>query len=224
MNSPSISERGSARKGVSGRPKNPARLGLAVLLIVGGGIVFLGLYRARGQQVPVLVMARDVAAGQPLTDKDVTTAEVAATGVQVVAAKDVTLLKGTVAKVALTRGALLAPQQFGRASALAPDEALVALAFPDVLVPRSLHNEDRVRLVVATTVVDAKVTDIKPATSSSGTVSITFQLKQSVAQAVVTGKDVRMLVVPASAEAAAPKEVAASPVDAGTVVVVEVAK
>jgi hypothetical protein len=198
MNSPTNSERASSRTGVSGRPKNPARLGMAVLLILGGGLVFLGLYRARGQQVPVLVVARDVPAGQPLTDKDVTIAEVAATGVEVVPAKDLALLNGKVTRVALSKGALLAPQQFGAGSPLPADEALVALAFPDVAVPRALHNEDKVRLIVGDTTVDAKVTDIKTVTTTSGTMSITFQLKQVDAKSIATGKDVRLLVLPSS--------------------------
>jgi SAF domain len=203
MNSQTSSERVSSRTGVSGRPKNPARLGMAVLLILGGGLVFLGLYRARGQQVPVLVVARDVPAGQPLTDKDVTIAEVAATGVEVVPAKDLALLNGKVTRVALSKGALLAPQQFGVGSPLPADEALVALAFPDVAVPRALHNEDRVQLIVGGATVEAKVADIKAVTTTSGTMSITFQLKQADAKSVATGKDVRLLVLPSVNNAAA---------------------
>lgn len=213
MNSPTISERASSRTGVSGRPKNPARLGLAVLLILGGGLVFLGLYRARGQQVPVLVVARDVPAGQPLTEKDVTIAEVAATGVEVVPARDLPLLKGKVTRVALSKGALLAPQQIGAGSPLPADEALVALAFPDVAVPRALHNEDKVRLIVGDAMVDATVTDIKAVTTISGTMSITFQLKQADAKSIATGKDVRLLVLPSGNDAAA-DVTAAKPVPA----------
>jgi Flp pilus assembly protein CpaB len=233
MNSPISSERASSRTGVSGRPKNPARLGLAVLLILGGGLVFLGLYRARGQQVPVLVVARDVPAGQPLTEKDVTIAEVAATGIEVVPAKDLTLLNGKITRVALSKGALLAPQQIGAGSPLPADEALVALAFPDVAVPRALHNEDNVRLIVGDATVDAKVTDIKAVTTTSGTMSITFQLKQTDAKSIVTGKDVRLLVLPsgsdAAAEVIAAKSVPAASsgdvnVVAAAVPVVEVAK
>ena len=210
MNSPTSSERASSRTGVSGRPKNPARLGLAVLLILGGGLVFLGLYRARGQQVPVLVVARDVPAGQPLTDKDVTIAEVAATGVEVVPAKDLALLNGKVTRVALSKGALLAPQQIGADSPLPADEALVALAFLDVDVPRALHNENKVRLIVGEATVDAKVTDIKAVTATSGTMSITFQLKQADAKSIAVGKDVRLLVLPSGNDAAA-KVVADNP-------------
>jgi predicted RecA/RadA family phage recombinase len=181
---------------------------MAVLLILGGGLVFLGLYRARGQQVPVLVVARDVPAGQPLTDKDVTIAEVAATGVEVVPAKDLTLLNGKVTRVALSKGALLAPQQFGAGSPLPADEALVALAFPDVAVPRALHNEDKVRLIVGDATVEAKVTDIKAVTTTSGTMSITFQLKQADAKSIATGKDVRLLVLPSGNNPAAEVTVA----------------
>jgi hypothetical protein len=231
MNSPTSSERASSRTGVSGRPKNPARLGLAVLLILGGGLVFLGLYRARGQQVPVLVVVRDVPAGQPLTDKDVAIAAVAATGVEVVPAKDLPLLNGKVTRVALSKGALLAPQQIGAGSPLPADEALVALAFPDVAVPRALHNEDKVRLIVGDAMVDAKVTDIKAVTTTSGTMSITFQLKQADAKSIATGKDVRLLVLPsgAAAEVIAAKPVPAEPsadvaVVAAAVPVAEVTK
>jgi SAF domain len=211
MNSPISSDRVSSRTGVSGRPKNPARLGLAVLLIVGGGLVFLGLYRARGQQVPVLVVARDVPAGQPLTEKDVSIAEVAATGIEMVPAKDLVLVNGKVTRVALSKGALLSPQQIGAGSPLPADEALVALAFPDVAVPRALHNEDKVRLIVGDAMVDAKVTDIKAVTTTSGTMSITFQLKQADAKSIVTGKDVRLLVLPSGIDAA-PEVIAATPV------------
>jgi SAF domain len=164
--------------------------------------VFLGLFRARGQQVPVLVVARDVPAGQPLTEKDVTIAEVAATGVEVVLAKDLPLLHGKITRVALSKGALLAPQQMGAGSPLPADEALVALAFPEVAVPRALHNEDKVRLVVDDATVDAKVTDIKAITATNGTMSITFQLKQADAKSIATGKDVRLLVLPSGNDAA----------------------
>jgi Flp pilus assembly protein CpaB len=214
MNSPTSAERAS-RTGVSGRPKNPARLGLAVLLILGGGLVFLGLYRARGQQVPVLVVARDVPAGQPLTDKDVAIAEVAATGVEVVPAKDLPLLNGKVTRVALSKGALLAPQQIGAGSPLPANEALVALAFPEVAVPRALRNEDSVRLIVGEAMVEATVTDIKMVTMTSGTMSITFQLKQVDAKSIMTGKDVRLMVLPSGNDAAA-EVIAAKPMPAAS--------
>jgi SAF domain len=189
------SPRTATGQAVSGRPANPLRLGLAVLCILGGGLVFVGLYRARGHQVPVLVLARDVAAGQVINDGDLGVAEVAATGVATVSVADRSSLAGKVAKVALSKGALLAPGQLVADGRVGPGEALVAVAFPETVVPRSIHNEDSVRLVVADKVVDAKVTDIKPVISSSGTVSITFQLKQEADRVVSTGKDVRLLVV-----------------------------
>jgi SAF domain len=186
---------------VSGRPANPMRLGLAVLCILGGGLVFLGLYRARGHQIPVLVVAHDVAAGQVINDSDLGVAEVAASGIETVPVADRPSLSGKVARVALSKGALLAPGQLVADGGLGAGEALIALAFPETVVPRSLHNEDSVRLVVADKVMDAKVTDIKPVTSATGTVSITFQLNQDAARIVAAGKDVRLLVVRPELEA-----------------------
>jgi SAF domain len=171
------------------------RLGLAVLCILGGGLVFLGLYRARGHQIPVLVVAHDVAAGQVINDGDLGVAEVSASGIETVPVADRASLAGKVAKVALSKGALLAPGQLVADGGLGAGEALIALAFPETVVPRSLHNEDSVRLVVADKVMDAKVTDIKPVTSATGTVSITFQLDQDAARVVAAGKEVRLLVV-----------------------------
>lgn len=54
------------------RKRRPAVLALGVALIAAGGVGGAALYLTTGQRVPVLALAHDVPAGQPLTADDLT--------------------------------------------------------------------------------------------------------------------------------------------------------
>jgi hypothetical protein len=204
--SPQVTRRAN---GVSGRTRNPGRLAMAVLLVVGGGLLFVSLYRSRGHQVPVLVMARDVAAGQTLTDADLAVADVSAPGVDVISATQQTTIVGTspntgrVAQVALRKGSLLVQSQIGVAATGVDGTGLVVVTLPADAVPSGLRAEMPVTVVVGPTIYPAVVHDVRiPGTSAStSNYAVTVRMKVSDAAIVAVAKDVRLVLLPATAPA-----------------------
>jgi hypothetical protein len=194
---------------VSGRTRNPGRLALAVLLVVGGGLLFVSLYRSRGQQVPVLVMARDVAAGQTLTDADLSVAEVSAPGVDVISATQqaaivgVTKNAGQVAQVALRKGSLLVQSQIGATATGVDGTGLVVVTLPADAVPSGLRAEMPVTVVVGPTTYAATVHDVRipGASASTSNYAVTVRMKVADAALVAVAKDVRLVLLPATSPA-----------------------
>jgi hypothetical protein len=186
--------------GVSGRTRNPGRLALAVLLVVGGGLVFVSLYRSHGRQVPVLVMARDVAAGQPIVDADLGLADVSASGVEMIPASErATMSTGKVAQVSLRKGSLLVRGQLGTTAPGAAGTGLVVVTLPADSVPAGMRAEMPVRVVSGTATYDATVQDVRAPGASTSNYAVTVRMKVEEAALVAVAKDVRLVLLPASA-------------------------
>jgi hypothetical protein len=186
--------------GVSGRTRNPGRLALAVLLVVGGGLVFVSLYRSHGRQVPVLVMARDVAAGQPIVDADLGLADVSASGVEMIPASErASMSTGKVAQVSLRKGSLLVRGQLGTTAPGAAGTGLVVVTLPADSVPAGMRAEMPVRVVSGTATYDATVQDVRAPGASTSNYAVTVRMKVEEAALVAVAKDVRLVLLPASA-------------------------
>jgi SAF domain len=201
---PSGLARAGRPAGVSGRTRNPARLALATLMVVGGGLLFLSLYRARGRQVPVLIVTRDIRAGQPITDDMLGVADVAATGIDVIPVTQRESVVGSkdagpkVALVPMKAGSLLTASQLGDLPELGADTGLVVVSLPSDAVPAGLRTELAVRVVVAGKTYEAVVFDVRAPSPSSGSsnYAITVAMGTAEAREVAIAKDARLVLLP----------------------------
>ena len=130
------------------RERRPALAALAVLLIVGGAAV-AGLLALRADnRVPVLALARDVAAGAQLTEDDLTTTPVASEGTLLVPAAQQSQVLGRYARVGLTKGQLLDTAMLTKDEPLQSGQVAVGAALAAGRVPASgLQPGDIVQLV-----------------------------------------------------------------------------
>jgi hypothetical protein len=149
--------RGSfARSGRSEPPRlTPPRrtrlpfLTLGLLLVIGGALAFyVGSLRA-SDRVPVLVLARDVGAGQPLVRADVRVAQVAAGGdVATVPAGELSSVVGRTLAVPRSAGALLSPDDMGKSKFPPRGQAVAAVALKPGQFPPGLAAGARVSALV----------------------------------------------------------------------------
>lgn len=122
---------------------------LGVLLVIGGALAFyVGSLRA-SDRVPVLVLARDVGAGQPLARADVRVAQVAAGGdVATVPAGELPSVLGRTLAVPRSAGALLSPDDVGRSRFPPQGQAVAAVALKPGEFPPGLAAGARVSALV----------------------------------------------------------------------------
>jgi Flp pilus assembly protein CpaB len=123
-------------------------IGLALLLA--GVLGTVAVVQRAGQRVPVLVVAREVPAGQVVGDQDVRVAELAlAPGVATLGAGDRGRVVGRVASVPLAAGQVLTPAAIVDAGpALGPGRVAVA---PEHAAAGLLRAGDRVAVVASGT-------------------------------------------------------------------------
>jgi SAF domain-containing protein len=104
--------------------RRPALAALAVLLIVAGALgSALAAYRS-GDQVQVLVAARDIPIGTKITDADLASAQVAADGAESVASSARSNFVGTYATTTVPEGTLVNRTMF-RVGSPTPSDAIV---------------------------------------------------------------------------------------------------
>lgn len=170
------------RRGVPVRPRNPARVAIAVLLVVGSALLTMQLYRSAGERKPYLVLVNDVPVGQRLTDADVRVAEIATdVGVNAVPARDRAAVVGQVVRNPLTKGQLLTTDALARESVVPEGKAVVALSVPEGVVPGGVRSGDRIWLIVRNSddpgavagAVDATLYDLATSQSAAGFITIT---------------------------------------------------
>lgn len=130
------------------RERRPVLAALAVLLIVGGAAT-AGLLALRADdRVPVLVAARDIAAGEPLTEDALTTVPVAAESTLLVPADRADLLAGQFARLPISAGQLIDTTMLTASSMLTPGHVAVGAALSAGRMPASgLQPGDVVQLV-----------------------------------------------------------------------------
>ncbi len=170
------------RRGVPVRPRNPARVAIAVLLVVGSALLTMQLYRSAGERKPYLVLVNDVPVGQRLTDADLRTAEIATDiGVNAVPASNRAAVVGQVVRNPLTKGQLLTTDALATESVVPEGKAVVALSVPEGVVPDGIRSGDRIWLIVRNSddpgavagAVDATLYNLTSSQSAAGFITVT---------------------------------------------------
>ncbi|MFE9558438.1 SAF domain-containing protein [Streptomyces sp. NPDC006692] len=123
-------------------------LALAAALIAAGAVGNYWYWTQNGERTPVLVMARDVAAGTVIQDADLVEASVALDpALKAIGTGQRAQVVGKRAAVELLPGALLAPGQVTSRTLVHPDEQLVGLNLKPGQLPDSpLKPEDQVQV------------------------------------------------------------------------------
>jgi hypothetical protein len=140
--------RAPGRLPVPPRERRPALAALAVLLIVGGALVSAYLVTVSGQRVPVIRVARPVAAGQRIPLSALEEVRISATGgLDTIPWSDRDRVIQTYATVNLVQGALLTNGMIGTDASIAKGTVVVGLALkPGQLPAGGLRPGDRVAL------------------------------------------------------------------------------
>ena len=130
--------------------RRPARVALAVLLIVLAGLGGLYLWTAASSSTSVVQVSADVARGQLIQPGDLTTVTIGSTpGVATIPADQIDTLTGQRARWDLTAGTLLSPDQV--TEDLQPGQGRTRISLqvsPGRMVNDTLPPGTRVRLVV----------------------------------------------------------------------------
>jgi hypothetical protein len=207
------------RRGVPVRPRNPARVAIAVLLVVGSALLTMQLYRSAGERKPYLVLVNDVPVGQRLTDADVRVAEIATDiGVNAVPAGDRATVVGQVVRTPLTKGQLLTTGALATDAVVPAGKAVVALSVPEGVVPSGLRSGDRIWLIVRNSddpgalagAVDATLYNLTSSQSAAGFVTITALVDVGRVNTVsVAASSERVSVIQVDPTAPAPPELPA---------------
>jgi hypothetical protein len=122
---------------------------LAVLLIVLGGLGGAFLLTALSHRVSVIVMAKDVAVGQTISQADLATATLAAdTAVARIGAQQRDQVVGQIAAVDLKTGMLLTVSALTSQTTPDPGQQVVVVAVKPSQIPaRGLHPGDPVKVI-----------------------------------------------------------------------------
>jgi len=133
----------------SGRRKRLPWLALAVVLVVGGGLLVGLLVQSAGDRTTVLAAARALAPGQVIGEADLRVVDVGVDGeAALVPASARGSVIGQVAVVGIPEGALLSPGQLAPDGGVAPGSVVVgALLGPGELPVPTLRPGDVVELV-----------------------------------------------------------------------------
>ena len=145
--------------------RRPLMLALGLALVAVGALTSVWLVSTASQRVAVLVLARDVPYGSPITAADLTTTDVSVDpNVATVPASELDTVVGSVAATSLSAGSLLSRAQFTAAAPPAAGQVLVGVAIPATRMPAGgLAPGDRV-LVVDTPAAEADPSAVAPAT------------------------------------------------------------
>ncbi|MCO5969322.1 CpaB family protein [Actinoallomurus soli] len=143
---PSLAVAAGHRIPVPPRERKPAMAALAVLLIVGGALVSAYLVMVSGQRVPVIRVAKPVAAGQRIPASALEEVQVsAAGGLDYIPWRDRAKVTQTYATVTLVSGSLLTNGMISTAASAAKGTVVVGLALkPGQLPAGGLRPGDRV--------------------------------------------------------------------------------
>lgn len=130
------------------RERRPMLAALAVLLIAGGA-AGAGLLALRADdRVPVLVAARDIAAGEVIAEDALTTTSVASEGTRLIPASQSNIFSGKYARVSISKGQLLDSAMLTATALLQPGSVAVGASLASGRMPASgLLPGDVVQLV-----------------------------------------------------------------------------
>lgn len=129
--------------------RRPALAILAVLLVVVGALGTASAVSSAGHRAPVLVLARDVPEGAILTAGDLTTVDVAASGLASIPAGAAASVVGQRAAVPLLAGSVLTRSALTSGPALLPGQDVVGLSLRAGQLPaEGLSVGDHVSVVL----------------------------------------------------------------------------
>jgi hypothetical protein len=131
-------------------------IALGLLLVFGAGLGFAAWSRATSSRSPVLVAVRDVAAGETVPVEAVGTADVGAgPGVRTVAASDLDLVVGRIARGPIPAGSVIAPDMVSDGDAVPAGHAVFGAVLEAGAYPTAaLRPGDQVRLIESAAVGD----------------------------------------------------------------------
>lgn len=211
------------------RPPGRRRTRLAVGLLLAALAVVANLlvYSSVSERRPVLQVVRDVPAGNLIGPDDIREVEVAADPtVRVVGAEQRPLVVGSYARVRLVSGSLVVAEAIQPGPLVAPGSAVIAVQVPDGALPVGVRERSRVRLVVPPPRGDLEAVPIEvdgwvvglPSSPQSvtGRLSLSVEVAEADATRIVTGDDVRVVLLdPAGDQAGDPAAVPTAVVDGG---------
>lgn len=188
-------------------------LALALVLVVGGGLLVGLLVQSAGDRTAVLAAARAIAPGQVITAADLRVVDVGVDGdASLVPATSRRAVVGQVAVVGIPKGALLAAGQLATHGGLEPGSVVVgALLGPGELPVPTLRAGDRVALVAVSgsqraereSLGKASVFSTSPG-AQTGSVFVSLVVDDSIAEQVAdvaAQQRLRLLLLPAEQEA-----------------------
>lgn len=190
------------------RPPGRRRTRLAVGLLLAALAIVANLfvYSSVSQRHPVLQVVRDVPAGTLIGPDDLREVEVAADPtVRVIGADQRDLVIGSYARVRIVSGSLVVAEAIQSGPLVAPGSAVIAVQVPDGALPIGVRERSRVRLVVppprnddeaGPVEVDGWVVGLPSSPQSvTGRLSLSVEVAEDDAVRVVTGDDVRVVLL-----------------------------
>lgn len=150
---PTVGENGRARPLLRLAPaatrRRPALVALAVLLVVVGALGATSAVSRAGHRLPILVLARDVPEGATVTASDLTTVDVAASGLASLPASAAGSVVGQRAALPLLAGTVLTRSALTVGPALLPGQEVVGLALRAGQLPaEGLSVGDQVSVIL----------------------------------------------------------------------------
>ena len=193
----------------SARDRRVPWIALALVLVVGGGLVVGLLVQSAGDRTSVLAAARAIAPGQVITEADLRAVDVGVEGqVSLVPASDRDAVVGQVAVVGIPEGALFAAGQLAPDGGLEAGSVVVgALLGPGELPVPTLRPGDVLELVAVSggqgaereSLGRASVFSTAPGTQT-GSVFVSLVVDESIAEQVAdvaAQQRLRLLLLPA---------------------------
>ena len=122
---------------------------VGALVVVASVVAALAIYTRIGNRTEVLAVARDVLAGEQISDDDLEVVSISSDdGIPTVPASQRNTIVGQYARVRLLSGSLLVADSVQAKPLVDPDRVLMSVVVPVGLVPVGLREQSRVVLVV----------------------------------------------------------------------------
>lgn len=121
---------------------------VGLLLVLGGALASLALVRAGDQRTEVLVMARDVPAGQQIMVEDLTVAEVASDDLALLPATQQDLIVGSYTRVRILAGQPISPSLVQSEPLITDGTVVIAIPVSSIDIPAGTREQSVVDLVV----------------------------------------------------------------------------
>jgi hypothetical protein len=132
------------------RPQRPMRALVGALVVVASVVAALAAYARIGDRTEVLAVARDVLAGEQITDADIEVVSISTDdAIPTLPVTQRSTVVGQYARVRLLAGSLLSSESVQPLPLVDPERVLMSVVVPVGLVPVGLREQSRVVLVVS---------------------------------------------------------------------------